>query len=158
MLYNPTDAFSAELTADYAHDANTPIFSQLISYNPYGKRVRTLAEVTAGPSSAPAGTINPLAPLVKVHTDRQSVSDIGTIQQPSIDETGGASLIMKYKVSRTWSFARSPRAAPSHQPVGQLGHRIPQRLRAQRQLRPLQPVGPLSAPVQPGIPGRRQLR
>ncbi|CAN5465368.1 TonB-dependent receptor [soil metagenome] len=99
VLYNPTDAFSAELTADYAHDANTPIFSQLISYNPYGKRVRTLAEVTAGPSGAPAGTINPLAPLVKVHTDRQSVSDIGTIQQPSIDETGGASLTMKYKVS-----------------------------------------------------------
>ncbi|CAN5882775.1 TonB-dependent receptor [soil metagenome] len=98
-LYNPTDAFSAEVSADYASDENTPFFSQLVSFNPYGKRVRTQAELLAGPASAPAGTINPLAPLVKVHTDRQSVSDIGTVQQPSLDETGGASLIMKYKVS-----------------------------------------------------------
>ncbi len=98
-LYKPNDAFSAELSFDYAKDENTPFFSQLVSYNPYGKRVRTLAEVTAGPAGAPAGTINPLAPLVKVRTDRQSSSDIGTIQQPSLDETGGGLLVMKYKVS-----------------------------------------------------------
>ncbi|MDI1365795.1 MAG: TonB-dependent receptor plug domain-containing protein [bacterium] len=97
-LYQPTDNFSADLSVDYAKDENTPFFSQLLNYNPYGKRVRTLAEVTAV-SAAPAGTINPLADLVKVHTSRQSVSDIGTVQQPSVDETGGASLMMKYKVS-----------------------------------------------------------
>ena len=42
------------------------------------KRVRTLAEVTAL-AAAPAGTINPLASLIKVHSDRQTVSDIGTV-------------------------------------------------------------------------------
>ncbi len=98
-LYRPTDTFSAEISADYAKDENTPFFSQLVNYNPYGKRVRTLAEVTAGPAAAPAGTINPLAPLVKVHTSRQTVSDIGTVQQPSVDETGGLSAVLKYKVS-----------------------------------------------------------
>jgi iron complex outermembrane receptor protein len=98
-LYKPNDAFSALIAVDYAKDYNTPFFSQLVSYNPYGKRVRTLAEVLAGPAGAPAGTINPLSPLVKVHTDRQSSSDIGTVQQPSLDETGGLSATLKYKVS-----------------------------------------------------------
>ena len=98
-LFKPTDAFSAEISADFAKDDNTPFFSQLVSYNPYGKRVRTLAEVQAGPAGAPAGTINPLAALMKVHTDRQTVSDIGTIQQPSVDQTGGLAAVLKYKAS-----------------------------------------------------------
>jgi iron complex outermembrane receptor protein len=98
-LYNPTDTFSAEVSADYAYDENTPFFSQLVSYNPYGKTVRTLAQVQAGPAGAPAGMINPLASLVKVHTDRQSASDIGAIQQPSVDETGGLTATLKYKLS-----------------------------------------------------------
>jgi iron complex outermembrane receptor protein len=98
-LYKPNDAFSAQVSADYAKDYNTPFFSQLVNYNVYGKRVRTLAEVQAGPAGAPAGTINPLASLVQVHPDRQSFSDIGTIQQPSLDKTGGVSAVLKYKVS-----------------------------------------------------------
>ena len=95
-LFTPTETFSAEVSADYAKDENTPFFSQLVNYNPYGKRVRTLAEITAV-GAAPAGTINPLAPLVKVHTERQSVSDIGAPQQPSVDKTGGASAILKFE-------------------------------------------------------------
>ncbi len=97
-LYQPNDKFSAEVSADFARDFNTPFFSQLVSYNPYGKRVRTLAEVQAS-GSAPAGTINPLASLVKVYTDRQTASDIGTVQQPSLDETGGLLGVLKYEVS-----------------------------------------------------------
>ncbi len=97
-LYKPTDNFSAMISADYAKDYNTPFFSQLVNFNPYGKRVRTLAEVQAS-ASAPSGTINPLAPLVHVYTDRQTASDIGTIQQPSLDETGGLSAVLKYTVS-----------------------------------------------------------
>ncbi len=97
-LWQPTDGFSAEFSADIAKDQNTPFYSQLLSYNPYGKRVRTLAEITAT-ASAPAGTINPLAPLVLVHTDRQSVSDVGAVQQPSVDDTGGAAATLKYKVN-----------------------------------------------------------
>ena len=98
-LFKPTDDFSAEVSADFAREENTPFFSQLVSYNPYGKRVRTLAEVTAGPANAPAGTINPLASLVQVRTDRQSISDIGAVQQPSVDRTGGATATLKYRVS-----------------------------------------------------------
>ena len=97
-LYKPTDKFSALIAVDYSKDENTPFFSQLLNYNPYGKRVRTLAEVTAT-AAAPAGTINPLSPLVKVGRDRQSVASIGTVQQPSVDETGGAMATLKYNVS-----------------------------------------------------------
>ena len=97
-LYKPNDKFSAQVSIDYSKDENTPFFSQLLNYNPYGKRVRSLAEVTAS-AAAPAGTINPLSPLVRVSTDRQSVSDIGTVQQPSVDKTGGAMATLKYNVS-----------------------------------------------------------
>jgi iron complex outermembrane receptor protein len=97
-LFQPSDNFSALISADYAQDENTPFFSQLVSYNPYGKRVRTLAEVTAV-AAAPAGTINPLAALVKVNTGRQDASDIGTVQQPSVDKTRGVSGTLKYQVS-----------------------------------------------------------
>jgi iron complex outermembrane receptor protein len=97
-LWTPTDKFTANASVDVAKDENTPFFSQLVNYNPYGKRVRTLAEVQAV-AAAPAGTINPLSPLVKVHTERQTVSDIGTVQQPSVDETGGVMLNLSYDVS-----------------------------------------------------------
>lgn len=97
-LYRPTEEFSAELSADFMRDENTPFFSQLVSFNPDGKTVRTVAQALAS-SSAPAGTINPLASLVKVHTERQSTSDIGTVQQPSVDQTGGVSLTLKYKLT-----------------------------------------------------------
>ena len=95
-LYKPSDRFSVLLSADYAVDLNTPFFSQLVNFNPYGKRVRTLAEVTAV-AAAPAGTINPLAALVTVHPDRQRVSDVGTVQQPSVDKTSGVSAVIKYQ-------------------------------------------------------------
>ena len=98
-LFRPNDDFSALVSVDWVRDENTPFFSQLVNFNPYGKRVRTLAEVTAGPAGAPAGTINPLASLVRVRTERQDSSDIGTVQQPSVDETGGVSAFLKYKVS-----------------------------------------------------------
>ncbi|OJU13358.1 MAG: TonB-dependent receptor [Caulobacterales bacterium 68-7] len=97
-LYKPTDNFSAEVSVDYAKDENTPFYSQLLNFNPYGKRVRTLAEMTAA-ASAPAGTINALPSFIKVHSSRQSVSDVGTIQQPSVDKTGGAAVTLKYNVN-----------------------------------------------------------
>ena len=49
-------------------------------------------------AAAPAGTINPLAAQVKVHTDRQDASDIGTVQQPSVDKTRGVMGTLKYHV------------------------------------------------------------
>jgi iron complex outermembrane receptor protein len=96
--WTPTDRFTANAAFDIARDENTPIFSQLVNYNVYGKRVRTLAEVTAV-ANAPAGTINPLAALQQVHTERQLLSDVGAVQQASVNETGGLMLNLSYDVS-----------------------------------------------------------
>ena len=105
-LWKPVDSFSAELAVDYAKDENTPFFSQLLSYNVNGKTVRPVASIpvvtpagSGAAAGAPAGFINALPPLVKIHTDLQSVSDIGTVQQPSVDKTGGAALALKYEVN-----------------------------------------------------------
>jgi len=105
-LWKPIDRFNAQLTVDYGKDENTPYYSQLLNYNVNGKTVRPIASIPAvnpagagAAASAPAGFINALPPLVKVRTDRQSVGDIGTVQQPSVDRTGGAALTMKYQLS-----------------------------------------------------------
>jgi iron complex outermembrane receptor protein len=105
-LWRPTDVFSAELSVDYAKDENTPFFSQLLNYNVYNRTVRPISSLTpvnpagsAAAGSVPVGFINALPSLVKVHTDRQSVSDIGTVQQPSVDKTGGAAVTLKYEVN-----------------------------------------------------------
>ena len=105
-LWKPVDGFSAELSVDYAKDENTPFFSQLLNYNVNGKTVRPYTTVPAAAvvgsgaaANAPAGFINGLPPTMQVHTDRQSVSDIGTVQQPSVDKTGGAALTMKWELT-----------------------------------------------------------
>jgi iron complex outermembrane receptor protein len=36
---------------------------------------------------------------MQVHTDRQRVSDIGTVQQPSVDKTGGGTLTVKWDLN-----------------------------------------------------------
>ncbi|MEQ1781827.1 MAG: TonB-dependent receptor [Hyphomonadaceae bacterium] len=104
-LWKPVDTFSADLSIDYAKDENTPFYSQLLNYNVNGKTVRPIGTF-AGPatpgsaaaSGAPAGFINALSPLIHVGTDRQSVG-LGTVQQPSVDKTGGAALTMKWDVT-----------------------------------------------------------
>ncbi len=104
-LWKPVDGFSADLSIDYARDENTPFYSQLLSYNVNGKTVRPIGTFTgpatpgsAAASGAPAGTINALSPLIEVSKDRQSVG-LGTVQQPSVDKTGGATLTMKWDVT-----------------------------------------------------------
>lgn len=47
----------------------------------------------------PAGTISPLPTGVNVHTKRQTVADIGVVQQPSIDEVEGHSLHMNWRIT-----------------------------------------------------------
>jgi iron complex outermembrane receptor protein len=104
-LWKPVDGFSAELSVDYAKDENTPFYSQLLNYNVNGKTVRPISTITpaavvgsGAASSAPAGTINALSPLVHVGASRQSVG-LGTVQQPSVDKTGGGTLTMKWEAT-----------------------------------------------------------
>ncbi len=127
--WKPFDGFTADLAYDYAKDENTPQYSQLLSYNPNNYTVGTYTNPATGavgtqlylPSSTGVATacggtiaagstkpicVAPLAPLVKVHTDRQSVADIGVPQQPSVDITHGFSANLKYTAA-PWLELRS---------------------------------------------------
>ncbi len=131
--WKPFEGFTADFAYDYAKDENTPQYSQLLSYNPNNYLVGTYTNPQTGvlgtslfvPGTGAAtpiacgGTITaaqaaagrpvcvaPLAPLVKVHTGRQTVADIGVPQQPSVDITHGFSANLKYTAA-PWLELRS---------------------------------------------------
>ncbi|QDZ07751.1 TonB-dependent receptor [Sphingomonas panacisoli] len=131
--WKPFAGFTADFAYDYAKDDNTPQYSQLLSYNPNKYLVGTYTNPQTGvvgtslfvPGTGAAtpiacgGTITaaqaaagrpicvaPLAPLVKVHTGRQTVADIGVPQQPSVDITHGFSANLKYTAA-PWLELRS---------------------------------------------------
>ncbi|MDB5712206.1 MAG: TonB-dependent receptor [Sphingomonas bacterium] len=103
--WQPFDGFTADLAFDKAKDENTPFYSQLINYNPtglpVGTYVGTTTQLQVGGVNCTAGStcIAPLAPLVKVHPDRQDVADVGVPQQYSVDKTQGFSANLKYHFS-----------------------------------------------------------
>jgi len=101
--WTPFDGFTADFSFDKARDENTPFYSQLVNYNPTGLPVGTYVgtQLTYNGANCTAGTtcIAPLAPLVKVHPDRQDVADVGVPQQWSVDKTQGISANLKYHIS-----------------------------------------------------------
>jgi len=109
LRWKPTDDFTADFAYDKAKDQNTPFFSQLINYNPGNLNVGTFvgSSLTYGGSACNVTVggvvtnkcIAPLAPLVKVHADRQDSSDIGVPQQYSVDKTQGVSANLRYTLS-----------------------------------------------------------
>lgn len=127
--WKPFAGFTADFAYDYAKDENTPQYSQLLNYNPNGYTVGTYTNPatgvvgtqlylpsTTGVATACGGTITvaaprpvcvaPLGPMVKVHTERQRVADIGVPQQPSVDITHGFNANLKY-VAAPWLELRS---------------------------------------------------
>jgi iron complex outermembrane receptor protein len=98
-LWKPVDGLSVEISYDQAKDENTPFYSQLINYNPLGRAVGTYVGTTLTCPLPATSCIAPLSPLVQVHTDRQTVAEIGVPQQPSTDRTHGLAGTIKFKVS-----------------------------------------------------------
>lgn len=107
--WEPTDEFTALFSYDRVKDENTPMYSQLYNYNPTNKTVGQYDSVTlklvapgspAGTSTVCATCIAPLSPLVKVYGDsRQETAEIGVVQQPSVDNTDGFTMTLKYKMT-----------------------------------------------------------
>ncbi len=108
-MWTPSDDFTATVSFDKAKDENTPFLSQLLNYNPNGKVVGQYDSITlklVAPGSPPgtntvcSSCIAPLAPLVFVSGNhRQEESEIGAIQQPSVDRTQGVMGKLEYQVS-----------------------------------------------------------
>lgn len=98
--WKPVEGFTANISFDKSRDDNTPMYSQLINYNPKGLRVATLAQIAANGGKLPSGTIAPLSPLVHVSGDkRMKTADIGVPQQPSVDRTQGVMGNLSYDLS-----------------------------------------------------------
>lgn len=119
--WQPIDGLTADFAYDYAKDDNTPQYSQLVSYNPNGYNVGTYGGATgttlqfngtncnvAVPATGGVSNpcIAPKAPLVGVHSERQTVADVGVPQQVSTDITHGFSANLKYKLA-PWIELRS---------------------------------------------------
>ena len=97
--WKPSSNFTADLAFDISRDENTPIYSQLINYNPNGLPVATLAEIAANNNQLPAGKISPLPTQVIVTGERMSVSDIGVPQQISLGKTKGFTSTLRWNVA-----------------------------------------------------------
>jgi iron complex outermembrane receptor protein len=123
--WQPVDGLTADFAYDYAKDDNTPMFSQLLNFNPNGYNVGSYAATSATNLTpvlyyngtrcnvavpATGGVNNPCiapkAPIVGVHPGRQYVADVGVPQQPSTDITHGFSANIKYKLA-PWIELRS---------------------------------------------------
>jgi iron complex outermembrane receptor protein len=103
--WTPFDGFTADISGDMAQDDNTPMYSQLVNYNPQGRVVGVYGGTGGVQLLNPAtGTvctacIAPLPSMVQVSGDkRMTTADIGVPQQASIDKTHGISANLKYDV------------------------------------------------------------
>jgi iron complex outermembrane receptor protein len=94
IRFRPSADFTADLSADWGEDKNTPFYSQLLNFNPNGYPLGPLS------GALPSGSVRPLPPLVVVEGDRRmKFADIGVVQQPSVDKTKGAALTLKWNVA-----------------------------------------------------------
>ncbi|WP_260924739.1 TonB-dependent receptor [Novosphingobium sp. 9] len=114
--WEPFKGLSATFSYDQAEDDNTPMYSQLLNYNPNGYNVGTYVQTAAGTdpvlyyngakcnvSNGAGGVTNaciaPKASAVGTHSKRQSVADVGVPQQPSVDKTHGVSAHVNWDVA-----------------------------------------------------------
>ena len=97
--WTPSDDFTAVVSYDKAKDENTPFLSQLINFNPNGRPVGTFVGTTLTCTPPATSCIAPLAPLITVSGNhRQEESEIGVIQQPSVDRTQGVTGRLEYQL------------------------------------------------------------
>ncbi|OWK29993.1 TonB-dependent receptor [Sphingomonas mucosissima] len=104
--WRPMSDITNDFSYDVAQDKNSPFYSQLLRYNPYG--------CVAGPqANAPdcvlpgtdytnlTGVVRPIGPGVEINGDTlMRKADIGVPQQPSVDKTFG------FTNNFRWNFGR----------------------------------------------------
>ena len=97
--WKPSSNFTADLAFDISRDENTPLYSQLINFNPNVLPVATVAEIIANGNALPAGKIAPLPSQVIATGERVNIADIGVPQQISLGKTKGFSSTLKWNVA-----------------------------------------------------------
>jgi iron complex outermembrane receptor protein len=112
VRWQPIDGITNDFAYDVARDENTPFYSQLLNYNPYGcasggTNAAPLALAAGSACRLPgtaftgtSGTIKPLLPGVVVNGDTlMRHADIGVPQKKSFDKTHGFTNTFKWKLS-----------------------------------------------------------
>ena len=105
VRWKPVEGLTNDFSYDNGLDRNSPFYSQLLNANPNGCVAGAQAAVAACTLPGTAyttltGTVKPLLPGVVVNgNSRQTASDIGVPQQPSVDRTHGFTNILRYKVA-----------------------------------------------------------
>lgn len=99
-----SEDFTATIASDFGRDQNTPFLSQLINYNPTNKPIASLAQIIAAGNKIPSGYIAPLPSIVKVNSERVSVSDIGVPQEPSLGKTAGVVSSIEWDITDNLQF------------------------------------------------------
>jgi len=112
VRWSPNSQLTNDFAFDVAHAETTPLYSQLLNYNPNncpsgGTSIAPIAASTAPNCYLPGtaytglqGTIKSTLPGVVVNgTSIMKVADIGVPQQPSVDNAHGFTNILKYNVS-----------------------------------------------------------
>lgn len=97
--WKPSSNFTADLSFDISRDENTPLYSQLINFNPNGLPVATVAEIIANGNVLPVGKIAPLPPQVVVTGERVGIADIGVPQKISLGKTKGFTSQLRWDVA-----------------------------------------------------------
>ncbi len=99
VRWQPMERVTADFAIDTGRDESTAFLSQLINYNPTGRPVATVAQITANGGRLPSGFIAPLPPQVLVQPERAKAATIGVIQQPSVGKTFGVSAKLAWDVT-----------------------------------------------------------
>lgn len=104
VRWTPTDKLTVDFAYDIGRDKNTPMYSQLINYNPKGLCIGPVS----GPLPICPGTttpaIRPLSPIVEVSDERVKSSDIGVPQRLSTSKTEGVVGMVKFHLSDAAEF------------------------------------------------------
>jgi iron complex outermembrane recepter protein len=99
VRWRPTETLTADFSVDAGRDESTAFLSQLINYNPTGRPVATVAQITANGNRVPSGFIAPLPSIVTVQPDRADTASIGVPQDPSISKTFGVTGKFAWEIS-----------------------------------------------------------
>jgi iron complex outermembrane receptor protein len=105
VRWQPTSSITNDFSYDVAEDKNSPFYSQLLKYNPYGCKA---GAQSASPNCVLPGTnyttlsgvVRPVGPgVVENGSTLMRTADIGVPQQPSVDKTHGFTNNLKWEVA-----------------------------------------------------------
>lgn len=105
VRWQPSSSITNDFAFDIANDKNSPFYSQLLAFNPYGCAAGLQADspncVLPGTDYTNlTGTVRPIGPGVEINGETlMREADIGVLQQPSVNDNHGFTNNFKWEIS-----------------------------------------------------------